>query len=84
MENLTVEKRKAYIDKCAQTSLRHDIYQITPGPNIPDKLLVSYKGVKYIAYAYMLSFHDGKAIHTAVLEELKSRCIINVSLECVE
>ena len=53
--------------------------------DVPQDLLVEFKGLNYYPDAYKLSFDkNGNAVHTAILHDLKTNSIVNCDLHKVK
>lgn len=53
--------------------------------NVPERLQVEYKGVKYYPQAYELGFNrDGSVRHVAIIHDLKANSICHVALKDVK
>lgn len=77
-------ERDKYLKMCQRCSvLPRGIGGVIP--NIPDDLIVEYKGIKYYPYRYVMAFdNQGNVINNAVLHELKANCIIECNLSQVK
>ena len=52
---------------------------------MPDELQVSYSGARYYPSGYELRYNKkGRAVHVAILHDLKANCIVRCPLENVE
>ncbi len=53
--------------------------------NVPERLQVEYKGVKYYPVGYELSFNrDGSVRHVAIIHALKANGVCHVALKDVK
>lgn len=70
-------ERKEYLDLCCE-------YAMTPN-GTDKKMKVVSDGIAYYPHGYMLSFDKkGRAVHTAILHDLKARSLTHCLLEQVE
>lgn len=76
--------RKKFIDLCQKVSVfPKSVCGIKK--NIPTYLLVYFEDRKYYPIGYELSFNNnGKPIHSAIIHELFSNCVIRVDLEKIK
>lgn len=51
---------------------------------IPEDLLVSFEGVKYIPYGYEMKFKEGNPIHNAILRDVDVHSVVYVDLSKVD
>lgn len=53
--------------------------------NVPERLQVEYKGIKYYPVGYELSFkRDGSVRHVAIIHDLEANSICRVALKDVK
>lgn len=77
--------RTQYLNLCKECAMMCDegLYKVKI--NVPERLHVAYKGVKYYPAGYELSFNrDGSVRHVAILHDLKANSIWRVPLQEVE
>ena len=53
--------------------------------NVPERLQVEYKGIKYYPVGYELSFkRDGSVCHVAIIHDLKANSICHAALKDIK
>lgn len=52
--------------------------------DVPIELQVKSDNINYYPVGYLITYNNGKPVHTAVLHDLKANCIVNAKLETVE
>lgn len=73
--------RNNYLNKCKECAIVCDegLY------DVPERLQVEYRGIKYRPQGYALSFNrDGKVIHTAILHSLTANSVVYALLDDVK
>lgn len=76
--------RKIFLGKCQKCAMLQSGVQGTR-KGVPDELQVSYSGARYYPSGYELRYNKkGRAVHVAILHDLKANCIVRCPLENVE
>jgi hypothetical protein len=69
--------RTEYLQTCQKCS-------VIDFSNIPEDLLASFEGVKYIPYGYEIKFKEGKPIHNAILRDVNAHSVVYADLSKVD
>lgn len=76
--------RKVFLWKCQKCAILPGGVQGTR-KDVPDELQVFYNGSRYYPSSYELRYNEkGRAVHVAVLHDIKANCIVRCPLENVE
>lgn len=76
--------RKDYITLCIQCSVLPEVAGNIK-KNVPPELIVTFDGIPYYPVGYELKFDNkGKAIHTAILHDLKAKGLVYAALDKVK
>lgn len=76
--------RKDYITLCIQCSVLPEAAGNIK-KNVPAELIVTFDGIPYYPVGYELKFDNkGKAIHTAILHDLKAKGLVYAALDRVK
>ncbi len=77
--------RTEYLNKCKECAMICDEGLYAVKVDVPERLQVEYKGIKYYPVAYELSFNkDGSVRHVAIIHDLKANSVCHVALKDVE
>lgn len=69
--------RTEYLQVCQKCS-------VIDFSKIPEDLLVSFEGVKYVPYGYEIKFKEGKPVHNAILRDVNVHSVVYVALSKVD
>lgn len=77
-------KRAEFLNMCQRVAvLPSGVFGIKQ--QVPQDLLVEFKGLNYYPDAYKLSFDkNGNAVHTAILHDLKANAVVYCDLNKVK
>ncbi len=77
--------RTEYLNKCKECAMICDEGLYRMKVDVPERLQVEYKGVKYYPVGYELSFNkDGSVRHVAIIHDLKANSVCHVALNDVK
>ena len=77
--------RTDYLNKCKECAMMCDEGMFGMKVNVPKRLQVEWKNVKYYPVGYELSFRkDGTVRHEAIIHDLKANSICHVPLQDID
>ena len=77
--------RTDYLNKCKECAMICDERLYGMKINVPERLQVEYKGIKYYPVGYELSFNrDGSVRHVAIIHDLKANSICHAALKDIK
>ena len=77
--------RTKYLNRCKECAMLCDEGLYGRKINVPERLQVEYKGIKYYPVGYELSFNrDGSVRHVAIIHDLKANSICRAALKDIK
>ena len=77
--------RTKYLNLCKECVMICDEGLYGMKINVPERLQVEYKGIKYYPVGYELSFNrDGSVSHVAIIHDLKANSVCRVALKDIK
>lgn len=77
--------RTKYLNLCKECAMICDEGLYGMKINVPERLQVEYKGIKYYPVGYELSFNrDGSVRHVAIIHDLKANSVCRAALKDIK